>query len=366
MTYTEFVRWIQKSTGCIDIICRYWAQPERAKEDVGYSQLAKLPSWIQQNPPFESKKNFERRINGDIFVGLPGRGSYDACHGFPARVRYGAYSDLSERSLPLPVEEVKVRSKMTPSQAWTPKRQRDRSESGTENHSVKVPRMAPYHAQPDPGRTTPTPVNTADSTNTETQQHDRPEVHVERSEQIPRIAASLMGRMSVNAEDTEGLHGGVARGGPGRGVADRSDRLGNRSNDKHSFTSIYLFLVHSGMMVCSKHQRDRSFPTVDNFEQHCTKIVDSLIDDNSDTNQDLPVHPASRRSLLVRPTRLTAGMRRLIVRTRLRARRNLVIVRRQTCTRGKSVTPWKTRQTIPFTNPMTTPVYHGRELLRTV
>lgn len=33
-------------------------------------------------------------------------------------------------------------------------------------------------------------------------------------------------------------------------------------------------------MECSKHQRDRSFPTVDNFEQHWTKTVDLLVDDS--------------------------------------------------------------------------------------
>jgi hypothetical protein len=85
--YTDFVRWVIKTSGSIDIICRHWAMPERTERTYNYQSLVKLPSWIQEisESPFgRQEEGFNGRKNGDSLVGMPGRKWYDASHGMLA------------------------------------------------------------------------------------------------------------------------------------------------------------------------------------------------------------------------------------------------------------------------------------------
>lgn len=101
--YEDFVRWVYNTTGKIDIICRHWAVPERKQEVMYYPPLIKsLPSWIKQisDAPFGRQEKIMRgRIHGDSLVGLPGEGSYNASHGIPARVQFGADSHEVDQSV---------------------------------------------------------------------------------------------------------------------------------------------------------------------------------------------------------------------------------------------------------------------------
>jgi hypothetical protein len=80
--YVTFLRWIFKSTGRIDILCRHWAIPELEREEVGYHQdLVKLPSFIKltTESPFGNVDDKWCRQNADSLVGLPGMSPYSAC-----------------------------------------------------------------------------------------------------------------------------------------------------------------------------------------------------------------------------------------------------------------------------------------------
>ena len=92
--YTDLVRWIVNHTGCLDIICRPWALPERKEKAKNgtYETLVTLPSWIKEVPESTHGKQTEGyngRKNGDSFVGDPGTGCYNASHGKRAEVRFG-------------------------------------------------------------------------------------------------------------------------------------------------------------------------------------------------------------------------------------------------------------------------------------
>lgn len=82
--YTDFVRWVIKTSGSIDIICRHWAMPEKTERTYNYPPLVKLPSWIQEisESPFgRQEEGFNGRKNGDSLVGMPDRKWYNASHG---------------------------------------------------------------------------------------------------------------------------------------------------------------------------------------------------------------------------------------------------------------------------------------------
>lgn len=67
--YRDFVRWVFQTSKSIDLICRYWALPERKR---GLRDT--LPSWIQMAGEGPGGKN------GVSFVGLPGQPIYNASY----------------------------------------------------------------------------------------------------------------------------------------------------------------------------------------------------------------------------------------------------------------------------------------------
>jgi hypothetical protein len=89
--YTDFVRWVLQTSKSLDIICRHWALPEKEKQTFNYPELCTLPSWIQIMWEGKYGKPSQRmgRINGDSFVGLPGRKLYDASHGRDPEFEFG-------------------------------------------------------------------------------------------------------------------------------------------------------------------------------------------------------------------------------------------------------------------------------------
>jgi hypothetical protein len=96
--YTEFVRWVVKTSQSLDIICRAWALPERKeKANNGmYEKLVVLPSWVRVAPESthgNQMEGYNGRKNGDSFVGMPGSGCYNACHGLSPQVRFGMFPE---------------------------------------------------------------------------------------------------------------------------------------------------------------------------------------------------------------------------------------------------------------------------------
>jgi hypothetical protein len=101
--YTDFVRWVIKTSGSIDIICRHWAMPEKTERTYSYPPLVKLPSWIQEisESPFgRQEEGFNGRKNGDSLVGMPGRKWYNASHG---KLADGAWFGQDLQQEPSPV-----------------------------------------------------------------------------------------------------------------------------------------------------------------------------------------------------------------------------------------------------------------------
>lgn len=76
--YRDFVRWVVATSKSLDIICRYWALPEREQERPA---TPRLPSWIQSvdDSAFgRGEEVFDGRKAGGSFVGLPDQGCYYA------------------------------------------------------------------------------------------------------------------------------------------------------------------------------------------------------------------------------------------------------------------------------------------------
>lgn len=72
--YRQFVKWVVTTSKSLDIICRYWALPNRDHEPP-------LPSWIKsaKESAFGTGYGvFEGRKAGESFVGLPGTNCYHA------------------------------------------------------------------------------------------------------------------------------------------------------------------------------------------------------------------------------------------------------------------------------------------------
>jgi hypothetical protein len=84
--FTGFISSCVRSSGSLDIICRHWAP-------AGLRHPA-LPSWILStsgSPYGASSDAFMGRVNGDSFVGSPGKQLYNAASGFgPVSVRFGS------------------------------------------------------------------------------------------------------------------------------------------------------------------------------------------------------------------------------------------------------------------------------------
>lgn len=79
--YVDFLKWIVDSTGSINVLCRHWAIPERSRQESGYPELVKLPTWIKvtSEGPFKHTEQSWYRQNADSLVGLPGESPYNAC-----------------------------------------------------------------------------------------------------------------------------------------------------------------------------------------------------------------------------------------------------------------------------------------------
>jgi hypothetical protein len=127
--YTDFTRWVIKTSGSIDIICRHWALPEKeTREPYNYPPLVKLPSWVQEisESPFgRQEEGHNGRKNGDSFVGAPDRRCYNASHGKLPEVWFGA--DLPQGSASTTTERAEANSTGTGTGSPKPERQRDPS-----------------------------------------------------------------------------------------------------------------------------------------------------------------------------------------------------------------------------------------------
>ncbi|KAI9686029.1 MAG: hypothetical protein M1822_004012 [Bathelium mastoideum] len=108
--YADFVRHCVESSGSLDIICRHWALPlkeERIKTLTPTSKLlffyndfpepVMLPSWINlvTNSTFGPSIQLSGRLDGDSFVGEPGRKVYNASQSRPAKVYFGEFTVAS-------------------------------------------------------------------------------------------------------------------------------------------------------------------------------------------------------------------------------------------------------------------------------
>ncbi|TGJ79140.1 hypothetical protein E0Z10_g9625 [Xylaria hypoxylon] len=92
--YTDLLEWVVHSTGSLDMICRYWATPERTKPGRRKSPtpLVTLPSWIQtiqKSTWGTQEQGLNCRSNGDSLVGKAGRRRYNASHGKRPEVQFG-------------------------------------------------------------------------------------------------------------------------------------------------------------------------------------------------------------------------------------------------------------------------------------
>lgn len=96
-TYTQFVRWVVKKSGSLDIICRNWALPELKGKPADYPELSRLPSWIKtvnDSSYGTQAEGWRGRKNGDSFVGLPNQGPYSASHNRTANARFGLFNEV--------------------------------------------------------------------------------------------------------------------------------------------------------------------------------------------------------------------------------------------------------------------------------
>jgi hypothetical protein len=79
--YRDFVKWVITTSKRLDIICRYWALPERQTKAPTTPRLVELPTWIKSvdDSAFgRGEEVFDGRRAGDSFVGLPGSYQYHA------------------------------------------------------------------------------------------------------------------------------------------------------------------------------------------------------------------------------------------------------------------------------------------------
>jgi hypothetical protein len=91
--YTEFLEWHIKKTRSLDLLCRHWAIPEKEKQEpITYPILSLLPTYIKtiKDSPWGSGEQVVegQRRNGDSFVGIPGRGPYNASHGIQSEASF--------------------------------------------------------------------------------------------------------------------------------------------------------------------------------------------------------------------------------------------------------------------------------------
>jgi hypothetical protein len=79
--YRDFVKWAVESAKSLDIICRYWALPERQTLMPTTPRLVELPTWIllvDDSAFGRGEEVFDGRKAADSLVGLPGCSQYHA------------------------------------------------------------------------------------------------------------------------------------------------------------------------------------------------------------------------------------------------------------------------------------------------
>jgi hypothetical protein len=79
--YRDFVKWAIQTSQSLDIICRYWALPERQTMTPITPRLVDLPSWIllvDDSAFGRGEEVYDGRKAADSLVGLPGSYQYHA------------------------------------------------------------------------------------------------------------------------------------------------------------------------------------------------------------------------------------------------------------------------------------------------
>jgi hypothetical protein len=79
--YREFVKWVIETSQSLNIICRYWALPERATLSPTTPRLVELPTWIllvDDSAFGRGEEVYQGRKAADNLVGLPGFCQYHA------------------------------------------------------------------------------------------------------------------------------------------------------------------------------------------------------------------------------------------------------------------------------------------------
>lgn len=79
--YRDFVEWAVTTSRSLDIICRYWALPERASKTLTTPRLVELPTWmllVDDSAFGRGDEVYDGRKAADSLVGLPGSYQYHA------------------------------------------------------------------------------------------------------------------------------------------------------------------------------------------------------------------------------------------------------------------------------------------------
>jgi hypothetical protein len=79
--YRDFVKWVVDTSKSLNIICRYWALPEREKRSPTTPRLVQLPTWIlpvDESAFGRGEEVYHGRKAADSLVGLPGSSQYNA------------------------------------------------------------------------------------------------------------------------------------------------------------------------------------------------------------------------------------------------------------------------------------------------
>jgi len=79
--YRDFLKWVIQRSNGLDILCRYWALPERLHESPTTPRLVDLPSWIltvDNSPSRRDPGIFGGPKAAESLVGLPGKAAYSA------------------------------------------------------------------------------------------------------------------------------------------------------------------------------------------------------------------------------------------------------------------------------------------------
>lgn len=104
----EFVVGAVDTRGDVDIFCRPWVFPPKDGDDPNRSQPFQYPSWMQsiEHAPYGMpESHIRQRLNGDSFVGAPGKSPCSASQGKKGTVLFGngrRYATSLPQSFSLP------------------------------------------------------------------------------------------------------------------------------------------------------------------------------------------------------------------------------------------------------------------------